>query len=354
MSNISVKINVGAGYDVTIGSGIISSCGDYIRSVCSPCKAAVITDSQVEGLYLSPVLESLRAAGYDTINYAFPQGEGSKNLSTLSDILEYLAENGLTRSDIVVALGGGVTGDMAGFAAGVYQRGIRFAQIPTTLLAAVDSSVGGKTAVDLRAGKNLAGVFMQPISVVCDTDTFKTLIPEIFADGAAETIKYGVLTDKELFYKFDEANVDESLPEIIARCVSIKGALVERDEFDTGDRRYLNLGHTMGHAIEKLSGYTFPHGHAVAVGMVMITRAGEKMGLTKPGTSDEIARVLKKNNLPISSPYNAEDLYLAACVDKKRMGGNMTVIMAEEIGKCFLKTMPVADLREIAVLGKED
>jgi 3-dehydroquinate synthase len=353
MSNISVKVNVGGGYNVTIGNGILESCGDYIRSVSAPCKAAVITDSTVSELYLSPVLESLRASGFDTISYAFPQGEGSKNLSTLSDILEYLAENGLTRSDIVVALGGGVTGDMAGFAAGVYQRGIRFAQIPTTLLAAVDSSVGGKTAVDLKAGKNLAGVFMQPISVVCDTDTFKTLTPEIFADGAAETIKYGVLTDKELFYKFDTGNIAESLPEIIAKCVLIKGALVEKDERDTGDRRFLNLGHTMGHAIEKLSGYTFPHGHAVAVGMVMITRAGEKMGLTKPGTSDEIARILKKNNLPVSSPFDAEELYLAACGDKKRMGGNITVIMAEEIGKCFLKTIPVSDLREIAILGKE-
>lgn len=353
MNNIDVKINAGGGYSVTIGSGILPQCGELIARSTAPCRAAIITDTNVGGLYLNTVEVSLKKSGFDTISYAFPAGEQNKNLSTLSDILEFLAENGLTRSDIIVALGGGVTGDMAGFAAGVYQRGIRFAQIPTTLLADVDSSVGGKTAVDLRAGKNLAGVFMQPISVVCDTDTLSTLTPEIFADGAAESIKYGVLCDKELFYRFDSDSILPSLPSIIARCVSIKGEYVERDELDTGNRRYLNLGHTMGHAIEKLSGYTFPHGHAVAVGMVMIARAGEKMGLTKPGTSDEIARVLVKNNLPISSPYSGEELYRAACGDKKRSGSNITVIMAEEIGKCFLKTIPVEELRSIAVLGKE-
>lgn len=350
---INVRINVREGYDVAIGSGILRDCGALIASAVGPCRAAVITDDNVEKLYLRAVTESLRAAGFDTVSCVFPHGEKHKNLGTMSDILEFLAESGLTRSDLVVALGGGVTGDMAGFSAGVYQRGIRFAQIPTTLLAAVDASVGGKTAVDLKAGKNLAGLFLQPVSVVCDTDTFQTLPPEIFADGAAEAIKYGVLCDKALFYRFD-SDVTAALPEIIARCVAIKGDFVARDELDTGDRRFLNLGHTMGHAIEKLSGYTFPHGHAVAVGMVMAARAGEKMGVTKPGTAAEIARVLLKNNLPVASPYDAESLFNAACGDKKRAGGNITVILVEEIGQCFLKTMPIADLREMAALGKED
>ncbi|MGM9521081.1 MAG: 3-dehydroquinate synthase [Oscillospiraceae bacterium] len=353
MKETTVNINVGQGYRVNIGGGLIDRCGEILSGVLSPRRTAVVTDSVVAGLYLDRVKDNLKAAGFDPICCVFEHGEGSKNLSTLSDILEFFAENHLTRSDLVVALGGGVTGDMAGFAAGVYQRGVRYAQIPTTLLAAVDSSVGGKTAVNLSAGKNLAGVFLQPLSVICDTDTFKTLPPDIFADGAAESIKYGVLTDERIFEFFAGGDVQGSLTDIISRCVSIKGALVERDEHDNGDRRFLNLGHTIGHAIENLSGYTFPHGHAVAVGMVMIARAGEKMGITQPGTSEKIAEVLKKNDLPTSVDYSAQALLPAALSDKKRNGGELTIVIPERIGKCILKTIPVSELGEIISLSKE-
>jgi len=348
----TVRINTSRPYDVIIGSGILDKCGEYLYDLLWGKRLAVVTDDIVAGLYLERVMISLESAGFRVFSVVFPHGEGSKNMGVLAEILEELAEGGLTRADAVVALGGGVTGDMAGFAASVYQRGIPFAQIPTTLLAAVDSSVGGKTAVDLAAGKNLAGVFAQPVRVICDTDTFDTLPLEVFADGCAESIKYGVLTDSGLFESF--SRLDRSrLPGLVARCVRIKGDYVERDEFDTGDRRFLNLGHTMGHAIEKLSGYTFPHGHAVGVGMVMAARAGERLGITEAGTAEAIAAALSNNGLPVASPYAPEELYSAALGDKKRMGGEITVVMPLKIGCCTLKTMPVAGLLELARLGKE-
>ncbi len=347
-----IKINVTRPYEVTIGSGLLDSCGEAISSVHAPCSAAIVSDDKVAGLYLERAMDSVKKAGFRPFPIVFPHGESSKNLYVMSGVLEEMAEGGLTRADIAVALGGGVTGDMAGFAASVYQRGIPFVQIPTTLLAAVDSSVGGKTAVDLAAGKNLAGVFAQPLSVICDTNVFETLDPEVFADGLAESIKYGVLTDADLFSRFSKLDRTE-LPSLVARCVRIKGCFVERDEYDLGDRRFLNLGHTMGHAIEKLSGYTFPHGHAVGIGMVMMARAGERLGLTESGTAAEIAEALSGNGLPVSAPYSPEELYRAALGDKKRMGGNISLVIPERIGSCFIKSVPVSELYEFARLGKE-
>ncbi len=349
----TVEIKAGGGYRVNIGAGLLADCGAMLSAAVPPGRTAVVTDDTVAELYLGETLESLRGAGFEPFEFVFPHGEASKNLSTLSDLLECMAENRLTRSDMVVALGGGVTGDMAGFAAGTYQRGVRYAQLPTTLLAAVDSSVGGKTAVDLKAGKNMAGVFWQPVSVICDTDTLKTLPDDIFADGAAESIKYGVLTDPELFELFESGDVPGALPEIIRRCVSIKGEIVERDEHDNGDRRLLNLGHTVGHAIEKLSGYTFPHGHAVAIGMVEISRAGEKMGITEPGTAARIAGTLRRNNLPWRTEYTPLELLPAALSDKKRSGGRLTLAIPERIGSCVLKTIDVSDLRGVLDMGAQ-
>ena len=206
-------------YDVTIGPGLLKECGPRLREAVPLCHVAVVADSNVAPLYLETVKASLLEAGYQVSAYVFPAGEGSKNLSTLADILEFLAERRLTRTDCVIALGGGVTGDMAGFAAAVYLRGIRYVQLPTTLLAAVDSSVGGKTAIDLRAGKNLAGAFMQPAAVLCDTSCLNTLPPAVFADGAAEAIKTGVLCDEGLFALFEGVTLPEAPTEVIARCV---------------------------------------------------------------------------------------------------------------------------------------
>lgn len=353
MQQIVNRIQTSRPYDVVIGPGLLDGLGGLAAKVLPRCKTAVITDSNVAPLYLRRALESLKGAGFSCASLAFEAGEKSKTMTTLSQILEFMAVSSLTRSDAVIALGGGVTGDMAGFAAGIYQRGIPFIQVPTTLLADVDSSVGGKTAVDLKAGKNLAGLFWQPDLVVCDTDTLKTLPREIFNDGMAEAIKYGVLTDPELFEEFAQGRAESSLPSIISRCVEIKARYVACDEHDRGVRTFLNLGHTMGHAIEKLSRYTCLHGHAVAIGMVMAARAGEKLGITRPGTAATLVGALERCGLPTKSPYSPQELASAALADKKRSGGEITFIFIEDIGRCILKKVPVDKLLEIAILGKE-
>ncbi len=352
MSTRTVKINVGGGYDVKIGSGILSKCGEYISAVTGVCRAAIITDSNVERLYLKTAVKSLEDAGFSVDCFVFPAGEESKNISTLSNILEFLAERSFTRSDIVIALGGGVTGDITGFAAAVYLRGINYIQIPTTLLASVDSSVGGKTAIDLTAGKNLAGAFKQPKLVICDVDTLSTLPSEEFANGMAESIKYGVLFSDLLFSQLSKDLSSDSLIETVARCVEFKGIVVERDEFDNGERKLLNLGHTIGHAIEKCSNFKIAHGHAVAIGMAMIARAGEALGITKIGTAALIEKALVKYNLPINTDFDTDALVRASLSDKKREGAKITLILPLEIGKCTLKNEPVTELEKYIKFGK--
>ena len=267
MSSVqTIEVHTAPAYEVTIGAGLLRECGARLKTVLGGCRIAVVADSNVAPLYLETVCASLRDAGFAVCSYVFPSGEAHKNFTTLSAILEFLAESQLTRTDCVAALGGGVTGDMAGFAAASYLRGIRYVQLPTTLLSAVDSSVGGKTAIDLAAGKNLAGAFLQPAAVLCDTDCLRSLPAAVFADGAAEAIKTGVLSGETLFSLFEDGTLTDAPAEVIARCVRYKAGVVERDEKERGERRKLNLGHTVGHAIEKCSGYAIPHGHAVAAG----------------------------------------------------------------------------------------
>lgn len=349
----TVKIHVGGGYRVTIGSGLLRTCGETLAQIIKPCHAAVITDSTVAPLYLSAVTASLLQSGYSVSPYVYPAGEAQKNLSTLSDILEFLAAKHLTRTDCVIALGGGVCGDMAGFAAGCYLRGVQFVQLPTTLLSAVDSSVGGKTAVDLKAGKNLAGLFLQPAAVFCDTDCLASLPAEMFADGAAEAIKTGILSDETLFSLFDTDDLQADLSEIIRQCVAFKGRVVEEDEFDTGLRRTLNLGHTAGHAIEKCANFSISHGHAVAIGTVLIARAAEKLGWCETPCADRIAAVFRRNGLPVTTHYTASELAAAALADKKRAGGSITLVIPEKIGACTLKTIPVEQLEGVFSAGLE-
>ena len=336
-----VHINASTQYDVLIGDGLIERCGALTAGVMKPCRCAVVADDTVDALYGEGVLESFRAAGFDAVKIAFPAGEGSKHLGTLSDILEFLAEQRLTRADLVVALGGGVTGDMAGFAAAVYARGVRFIQIPTTLLAAVDSSVGGKTAVDLRAGKNLAGAFHQPSLVITDTNVIRALPAAQLSCGAAEVIKYGVLYDEPLFSLLEGGDWHDRMDEVIERCVRWKRDVVAEDEFDTGSRAFLNLGHTFGHAIEKCSGLTVTHGQGVAVGMLMAAASA--------GCPDEmvlrLAKCISANALSTHCPYPADRLAEAALSDKKRAGDAITLVLPERIGKCYLKKIPVCELR---------
>lgn len=347
----TVKINVGKGYNVYIGAGLLDNAGALISQAVKVQKAAIITDSNVEPLYAKRLEQSLADAGIQSVIIAFPAGEENKRISTLSDILEALAENGFSRSDKIIALGGGVTGDMAGFAAGVYMRGIGYIQMPTTLLAAVDSSVGGKTAVDLKAGKNLAGAFVQPELVICDTDTLKTLPQKEISNGMAEIIKYGVLFSDELFATLEDGNA-EDFTSIIKKCVELKGEIVEKDEKEQNERKLLNLGHTIGHAVEKCSGYGISHGYAVAIGMAMITRACEKMGVAENGIAQRVEKLLKAKGLPVQTDYADGELARAAMGDKKREGESITLVLPVKIGSCILQKVSLSKLEEYVREGR--
>ena len=269
----TVTVSASKTYDILIGSGLLTQLGERVKALGKAQKVCVVSETTVFPLYGKAVAESLENAGFSVVSFVFPAGEESKNGSVFLELLNYLAENRLTRSDIIVALGGGVTGDLAGFAAASYLRGIRFVQVPTTLLAAVDSSVGGKTAIDLPAGKNLAGAFCQPSLVLCDTDTLNTLPADIFRDGCAEVIKYGILYDPVLFSHLEDKGLDFDREAVITRCVELKRDVVMEDEFDTGARMKLNLGHTIGHGVEAKSNFTLSHGKSVAIGMAIVVRA---------------------------------------------------------------------------------
>lgn len=349
----SIRVNTGTHYTVSIGSGLLSRCGALLRESMAPCHMAVISDSTVAPLYAQTVCDSLEKAGFSVSMYVFPAGESHKTLTTLSEILEFFAQSSLQRGDCVAALGGGVTGDMAGFAAGCYLRGIRYVQLPTTLLAAVDSSVGGKTAVDLTAGKNLAGLFWQPSAVLCDTDCLSTLSGAAFADGAAEAIKTGVLCGESLFSLLENRAWQTAPDEVIARCVSFKAALVARDETEQNERQLLNLGHTVGHAIEVCSGYTVSHGHAVAAGLAIIARAGERLGWSCAAVSSRIETCLKTNHLPLRTDDTPQALAQAALRDKKRTGNEITLIVPQRIGFCERRKIPIEALQSIIAAGLE-
>ena len=345
-----VHVNASKEYDVLIGKNILKDCGKLIGEVMPKGKTAIISDDKVYGLYGDVVKKSLEENGYSVETYIFPNGEKSKNIVTYTEILEFLAKAGLTRSDFLVALGGGVTGDMAGFAASSYLRGIEFIQIPTTFLAAIDSSVGGKTGVNLEAGKNLVGAFHQPSLVICDTKTFKTLSQENFADGVAEAIKYGMIEKPELLSKLSGDYINE-IDDIVESCVSIKRDVVKEDEFEGGVRKLLNFGHTIGHGVEKCSGYQITHGHGVAIGMSIITKAAEAFGICDKGLSQKLDELISKCGLPTKSPYTAEELYKVALSDKKRSGDSITVVLPESEGKCILKKITVDELLEYIKKG---
>ncbi len=350
MEPIVVNVAAGGGYNVYIGKGTLSILGAVISH--DSRTAAVITDSSVDALYYKAVKESVESAGLKCVRFVFPAGEASKSAATFSDILEFLADSGLTREDCILALGGGVVGDLAGFAAGCYMRGIDCYQIPTTLLSAVDSSVGGKTAIDLKAGKNLAGVFWQPKAVICDTSCLDTLPDAEFSCGMAEVIKTGVLDSEALFSAAAHADRDD-MDELIAKCVRFKADTVARDEKELGERKLLNLGHTFGHAIEKLSGYRAPHGFAVAAGICIAARAAEKCGVCRAGVSGRIESAVSRFGLPVSTGYSARELSKAMLADKKRRGDEITFVLPERIGKCILKNIPVSETEGFVSSGLE-
>jgi 3-dehydroquinate synthase len=345
MSTTVIHAKTGRSYDIFVGCGLLNAAGTLIRPLAKTARIAVVTDSNVERLYGGQLMKTLTAAGFDAVMHSFPAGEKSKNHETLLGIYSFLAKNSFTRADLIVALGGGVVGDVAGFAAATYMRGMNFVQIPTTLLAQVDSSIGGKTAVDLVEGKNLVGAFWQPVGVICDPDALKTLDRRVFTDGMAEAIKHTLIRDRALFDRLSGgAAVDE---DFICRNIDIKRRVVERDERESGERMLLNFGHTLGHAIEKVYNFeTYTHGEAVAVGMVMITRQSEKRGLTKPGTTALIENLLKKYGLPVSCPAPLKEIAAASVNDKKHAGGGITLVLLHDIGDAFLHRVSDAEFSE--------
>ena len=306
----SVTVNTSTPYDVLIEKGCLSRCGEFAAKLFVPQKstAAIITDDRVSSLYLKTVSDSFQKAGFSVCSFVFPNGEDSKSHDTLLQVYDFLIQNNITRTDFIVALGGGVVGDLAGFAAATYLRGIRFMQIPTTFLAAIDSSVGGKTAVNIPAGKNLIGAFHQPSLVVCDPDTFQTLEPQTFADGCAEMIKYAMIWSEDFLKLLENCDINEQIEEIVAYCVDIKRQVVEQDELDSSIRMILNYGHTLGHAIEKVTNHAVTHGHGVAMGMVLITRLGIKLGLCDKALLERLCRILKQYHLPCEYNGNLAEL----------------------------------------------
>ena len=347
---ITVSVKASQNYDVIIGENILSSLGSYVSAFCNG-KAAIISDTNVWPIYGNTVTESLKLAGITPIHFVFQAGEESKNAATYLEILNFLAEHKITRSDLVIALGGGVVGDITGFAAATFLRGISYIQIPTSLLAMVDSSVGGKTAIDLPAGKNLIGAFKQPKLVLCDVSTLVTLPKSVFLDGCAEVIKYGMLYDQELFTYLSETGADFNKETVIAKCVTLKRDVVQEDEFDTGARQKLNLGHTIGHGIEAKSNFTITHGQAVAAGMAIVTKAAVASGLCENTVYTELITLLQRFSLPTTTTYTADDLYTSALSDKKRTGGTVNLIVPRQISNCDIIATPVSELKSFIEAG---
>ncbi len=346
-----VTVNTAKAYEIKIGSGLLSTLGWEAAALKGVQTVCLVSESTVFPHYGKAALEALEESGLKTVSYVFPSGEASKNGATYLDLLNFLAQNRLTRSDLIVALGGGVVGDLAGFAAATYLRGIRLIQVPTTLLSCVDSSVGGKTAIDLPAGKNLAGAFYQPDLVLCDTDTLDTLPREIFREGCSEAIKYGILYDPELFAHLEEKGLDFDREAVITKCVRWKGNAVEADEQDTGARMKLNLGHTLGHGVEKSSHFAVSHGKAVAIGTAIITRSACSLGICDIQTRDRILGILERFGLPISTSFPPEALLDAALSDKKRAGDTIRLIVPRAIGDCRILPVTVDDLGKILQAG---
>ena len=341
----AIKVKASTSYEIFIERGLLGECGKMIKNIVRCNKTAVITDDTVNTLYGDTLEKTLTENGFTVCRYVFPHGEASKCSDTLNKIYAFLCENSITRSDCIVALGGGVVGDISGYAAATFLRGIKYIQIPTTLLAQIDSSVGGKTAIDLPQGKNLVGAFKQPECVICDPDVLSTLTEEILSDGMAEAIKYGMIRDSRLFdliASHDITNVSDVIDDIIYKCVAIKRDVVENDEFDTGERMILNFGHTLGHSVESDYNYeTYTHGSAVAIGM---------KEMTDRTCSDEVKTKLtdciKAYRLPTGCDAPMEKLVKLCGGDKKRTGGDINFIVCEKIGEAEIRKLTVAEFEK--------
>ncbi|WP_161980016.1 3-dehydroquinate synthase [Streptococcus sp. S784/96/1] len=340
-------------YDIMIERGSLTSVGDWARSILNCQKIAIITDDHVASLYAETVQQSLETAGFEVFVFEFLEGEASKNLTTVNNAYDFLLENGLTRGDGIVALGGGVVGDLAGFVASTYMRGIPFLQIPTSLTAQVDSSIGGKTGVNTPRAKNSVGTFAQPKGVFIDPDVLKTLGKRELIEGMGEVIKYGLIDDVDLWELLETLDgspesILEHAEDIIYHSCNVKRKIVVEDEFEGGIRMYLNFGHTIGHAIEQTAGYgKVMHGEAVAIGMVQISRVAEKRGLMPAGMTDKIISMCAKFGLPTDhKPWLVNDLYAALTHDKKASGNTIKTVIVPKLGSAAINQIPLEEMKE--------
>ncbi len=348
------KVIDAGSYRIAVERNTVGSFGEYLRDEAGLCRVLLVSDDRVYSIYGKKVRDSLISAGYECAkDFVFPHGEASKNLDTLTMILRHAAKEKLTRRDMIIALGGGVTGDMAGFASAVYLRGIKYASCPTSLLSMVDSSVGGKTAVDIPEGKNLVGAFHQPSFVLTDPDVLSTLPDEFVSDGMAEVIKYGVLGNRELFELLEATDGLNEIDGIIASCIKDKRDIVAVDPTDKGVRAKLNLGHTMGHGIELLSDFTVSHGHAVASGMYLIMKASVRNGLCGADDLVRLEALLKKFGLDpyLYRRFDFNELIEAASHDKKKSGSKITLVVPCGIGKCDLMPMEFEEMSDFMRAG---
>ena len=346
-----IQIQASKTYCVKVGRNLLNQLGAEAASVISGRNAVIVSDSNVWPLYGKQAVTSMERAGFQVNSFVIAAGETSKNIENYLGLLNFLAEHHITRSDCLVALGGGVVGDLTGFAAATYLRSIAYIQIPTSLLAMVDSSVGGKTAIDLPAGKNLVGAFYQPSLVLCDIDLLQSLPQERFVEGCAEIIKYGILYDPALFAHLEETGMYFDTEKVIAVCINWKKQAVSEDEFDTGCRRMLNLGHTLGHSIEKESKYTITHGAAVAIGISIMARCAVSMGLCSPEDCQRMIALLAKFGLPTRTDLSVDVLAAHALSDKKRNGDQISLVLPSTIGCCKLVDLPVSELKNFVKEG---
>ena len=346
-----INVNASSSYKVIISDNLLERTGEYVKEIANPNKTVIITDDIVDALYSKTVEESLQNQGFQVFKYVIENGEKSKNGENFLRISSFLANNHITKSDLIIALGGGVVGDLAGFVSATFLRGIKFIQIPTTLLAAVDSSVGGKTAIDIDAGKNLVGAFYQPKLVLCDYSTLTTLKPEVFTDGCAEVIKYAVIGNKPLFDHLLENGKDFDLEYVISECIKMKRDIVEKDEFDNGERQKLNLGHTIGHSVELCSNFEISHGSAVAIGLSIISKSAYKNELCKLECTENIIKILEKFGLPTNTIFSVDELVKPMLTDKKRTGNTLNLVIPYEVGDSRLLKIDIEEIKKYVEAG---
>ncbi len=363
-----VKINSSSPYEVIIGEGILHLIGSLVKPYKKIDKVVIISDSNVDGLYGDVVLSSFVSEGYSTIKYNILPSENSKNINTVENIINFLAENHVSKSDLIVSLGGGVVGDIVGFTASIYMRGISYIQVPTTILSSVDSSVGGKTGINIAMGKNMVGGIYQPLLVVCDISVFSTLTDSCIKDGFCEIVKYGLILDEDLLTLLNPKcnNFDISIRQkkeimdfdykklemskIVSRCVELKAQIVMQDEFDTGIRHILNYGHTIGHAIEHLSKYKISHGNAVALGMYIVEKSMgngfHNIVVDLLGTCGiDIVELMEIISEPSQNDFiSKNEIVDKIKSDKKVNAGIVNFIVLEEVGKASFKTIPISEL----------